>query len=162
MGPMLAPWTLLSGSVRALWCFLWCETFQFHLYISFRASITKMTPCYWYNDSHYNLRQCANPLTWYTHAVPDSRVHGTNVGPTWGRQDPGGPHVGPMNYAIWGSVVWGGKKFMNKSMNLEFSVGSNLWYSSIIWSNTCQSVYCNCNFTLKCVDYVLHGKCKHN
>ena len=32
---------------------------------------------------------------------PDSKVHGANVGPIWGRQDPGGPHVGPMNFAIW-------------------------------------------------------------
>ena len=32
---------------------------------------------------------------------PDSKVHGANMGPTWGRQDPGGPHVGPMNFAIW-------------------------------------------------------------
>ena len=33
---------------------------------------------------------------------PDSKVHGANMGPIWGRQDPGGPHVGPMNLAIWG------------------------------------------------------------
>ena len=33
--------------------------------------------------------------------IPDSKVHGTNMGPAWGRQDPGGPHVGPMNLAIW-------------------------------------------------------------
>ena len=33
--------------------------------------------------------------------IPDSEVHGCNMGPTWGRQDPGGPHVGPMNLAIW-------------------------------------------------------------
>ena len=32
---------------------------------------------------------------------PDSIVHGANMGPIWGRQDPGGPHVGPMNFAIW-------------------------------------------------------------
>ena len=32
---------------------------------------------------------------------PDSKVHGANMGPTWGRQDPGGPHVGHMNLAIW-------------------------------------------------------------
>ena len=32
---------------------------------------------------------------------PDSKVHGTNKGPIWGRQDPGGPHVGPMNFTIW-------------------------------------------------------------
>ena len=26
---------------------------------------------------------------------PDSNIHGANTGPIWGRQDPGGPHVGP-------------------------------------------------------------------
>ena len=29
------------------------------------------------------------------------KVHGDNMGPIWGRQDPGGPHVGPMNFVIW-------------------------------------------------------------
>ena len=33
--------------------------------------------------------------------IPDSKVHGANMGPIWGRQDPGGPHVGHMNLAIW-------------------------------------------------------------
>ena len=33
--------------------------------------------------------------------IPDSKVHGANMGPIWGRQDPGGPHVGPMNFVIW-------------------------------------------------------------
>ena len=32
---------------------------------------------------------------------PDNKVHGTNQGPIWGRQDLSGPHVGPMNFAIW-------------------------------------------------------------
>ena len=32
---------------------------------------------------------------------PDSKVRGANMGPIWGRQDLGGPHVGPMNFAIW-------------------------------------------------------------
>ena len=31
---------------------------------------------------------------------PDSKVHGANMRPIWGRLDPGGPHVGPMNLAI--------------------------------------------------------------
>ena len=34
-------------------------------------------------------------------SYPDSKVHGAKMGPIWGRQDPGGPHVGPMNFAIW-------------------------------------------------------------
>ena len=32
---------------------------------------------------------------------PDSKVYGANMGPIWGRQDPDGTHVGPMNFAIW-------------------------------------------------------------
>ena len=34
------------------------------------------------------------------YAIPDSKVYGANMGPIWDRQDPGGPHVGPMNLAI--------------------------------------------------------------
>ena len=34
-------------------------------------------------------------------AFPDSMVPGANMGPIWVRQDPGGPTVGPMNFAIW-------------------------------------------------------------
>ena len=43
---------------------------------------------------------------------PDSKVHGANMGSIWDRQDPDGPHVGPMNFAIWapmqiaGSTGW--------------------------------------------------------
>ena len=36
---------------------------------------------------------------------PDIKVHGAHMGPIWGRQDPGGPHVGPMNFAIWVGAV---------------------------------------------------------
>ena len=36
---------------------------------------------------------------------PDSKVHRAKMRPTWGRQAPGGPHVGPMNFAIWDNPV---------------------------------------------------------
>ena len=42
----------------------------------------------------------ANELCVFQDTHPDSKVHGTNVGPIWGRQDPGGPHVGPVNFVI--------------------------------------------------------------
>ena len=44
---------------------------------------------------------------------PDGKVHGANMGPIWGRQDPGGPHVGPMNIAIWDPLMapWHGNTF---------------------------------------------------
>ena len=46
-------------------------------------------------------------LTTY-YKYPDSKVHGDNMGPTWGRQDPGGPHVGHVNLAIWVPIhKWG-------------------------------------------------------
>ena len=32
---------------------------------------------------------------------PDSKVHGANMGSIWGPQDPGGLHIGPINFAIW-------------------------------------------------------------
>ena len=32
---------------------------------------------------------------------PDSKIHGADNGPIWGRQDPGGPYVGLMNFAFW-------------------------------------------------------------
>ena len=35
---------------------------------------------------------------------PDNKVHGANMGPNWGRQDPGGPHVGPVNLAFWDKI----------------------------------------------------------
>ena len=38
---------------------------------------------------------------WLLEGFPDSKIHGANMGPIWGRQDPGGPHVGPMNFVIW-------------------------------------------------------------
>ena len=37
-----------------------------------------------------------------------SKVHGANMGPIWGRQGTGGPHVGPMNIAIWQVIFWSG------------------------------------------------------
>ena len=36
--------------------------------------------------------------------TPDSMVHEAYMGPTWGRQDPGGPHVSPMNLTIMEST----------------------------------------------------------
>ena len=37
--------------------------------------------------------------------IPDNNAHGANMGPIWGWQDPGGSHVGPMNFAIWDAAL---------------------------------------------------------
>ena len=54
--------------------------------------------------------------------IPDSKVHGANVGPIWGRQVPGGPHVGPMNFAIWWHIT--ASQLVNKYVTVGF-----LWSS---------------------------------
>ena len=58
-----------------------------------------------------------------THTVPDSKVHGANMGPTWVLSAPDGPHAGPMNLAIRGAVPLQGCWFSSK-----FS--QNTWHSS--------------------------------
>ena len=46
----------------------------------------------------------------------------TNIGFIWGRQDPGGPHVGPMNLAIW---EYSSMKMFYDSKSLEFLMVTN-------------------------------------
>ena len=36
---------------------------------------------------------------------PDSKAHGANMGSIWGPQEPGGPHVGPITFAICAASV---------------------------------------------------------
>ena len=71
------------------------------------------------------------------HNAPDSKVHGANTGPIWGRQDPGGPHIGPMNLAIWGHLVSGSVYIVNlyppKPNKYYFlSFHSAYWWGTII------------------------------
>ena len=73
------------------------------------------------NGSHLPCPPCVTQTQPHHAEPPDSKVHGANMGPIWGRQDPGGPHVGPMNIAIsagWpqpsleafqGELLWGHK-----------------------------------------------------
>ena len=51
----------------------------------------------------------------------DSKVRGANMGPIWGRQDPGGPHVGPMNFAVWDLIPGAQFQFESRVFLLTFS-----------------------------------------
>ena len=44
---------------------------------------------------------CLKCVSFYWQVFPDSKVNGVNMGPIWDRQEPGGPHIGPMNFACW-------------------------------------------------------------
>ena len=50
----------------------------------------------------------------------DNKVHRANIGPIWGRQDPGGPHVGHMNFVIWVYVVYWFKFNVHKHKEYTF------------------------------------------
>ena len=76
-------------------------------FVNFACRVAVIWPLIQYKD-HLSLckdfhckDEIVSPLS-----NPDSKVHGTNMGSTWGWQDPGGPHVGPMNFAIWESLWW--------------------------------------------------------
>ena len=62
--------------------------------------------------------------------VPDNKVYGANIGPIWGRQDPDGSHVGPMNFAIWGpSRITG---YRNGHRNLWDEPYASFWWP-MVW-----------------------------
>ena len=70
-------------------------------------------------------------------AIPDSKVHGANMGLIWGRQDPSGPHVGPMNFAIWDgyeTLEW------LKKMELQFCACYVLWPFGVISCHNCLKI----------------------
>ena len=59
--------------------------------------------------------------------IPDSKVHGANMGPICGRQDPGGPHVGHMNFVIWDHYkLWAGISSEWRSRWTQFRVNINI------------------------------------
>ena len=54
--------------------------------------------------------------------IPDSKVHGANMGPIWGRQDPGGTHVGPMNFVVLDQLFHNipSKKLINNLISISW------------------------------------------
>ena len=67
----------------------------------FYCLVFRMFGCIWLSQIRRKL--CIPPHGWEYISLhfPDSKVHWANIGPIWGRQNPGGPHVGPMNFVIW-------------------------------------------------------------
>ena len=63
---------------------------------------------------------------------PDSKVHGSNMWPIWGRQNPCGLHVGPMNFVIWGRE--GGPHKKGQSTWIKSKFRCYIW---LLWNNIC-------------------------
>ena len=59
--------------------------------------------------------------------TPDSKVHGANMGPIWGRHDPGGPHAGPNNFAIWDGLLPDRTKLLSEP--ILANINKVFWHS---------------------------------
>ena len=88
----------------------------------------------------------------------DSKVHGPNIGPIWGQQDPGGPHVGPMDFVIWDNFsqicthMWDMKCFLwfclekkSEILRMNFSLWNVLiclvcLILSVVYNESCDSI----------------------
>ena len=79
---------LICGFIAIFYQNIWLDIFADVFILSWKPGIC------------YNCRQ-THVVNQYHSNAPDSKVHGAIIGPIWGRQDPGGPHVGPINFAIW-------------------------------------------------------------
>ena len=94
------------------------------------------------NEYRAVIRQTLDNLVWQQN--PDSKVRGANMGPIWGRQDPGGPHVGPMNFAIWEGkpmyvshfqMIFHLKKFKSRVTHSLFDISMEItqfWFVKIV------------------------------
>ena len=66
-----------------------------------KINFTIVSNITWYKEyslSHH-IRSCKGSFSVLCCRTPNNKVHGANMGPICGRQDAGGPHVGPMNFA---------------------------------------------------------------
>ena len=54
------------------------------------------------NAFSQQLKPCSAPVCspYHQTTIPENKVNGANMGLIWGRQDPGGPRVGPMKLDI--------------------------------------------------------------
>ena len=77
------------------------------------------------------------------------------MGPTWGRQDPGGPHVGPMALVIWAILV----KRPNAVYRMIFESGKDHTHASLHCYNTqTWNWICICLVFLHCC-HLWHTSC---
>ena len=93
-------WSLVHAHFRQIFMLFHCPSTS-------KVTLKKMGKCIsWnYRKHQCNHNQCIGVIFHGIHCiVPDSKVHVANVGSTWVLSAPGGPHVGPMNIAIWDVV----------------------------------------------------------
>ena len=89
VGPMLGPWTLLSGTTC---CYNITTENRWKFCVALNQILIKVITLKFWHD------KCV-PL-WHVQTFFDSKVHGSNREPIWDRRDPDGPHAGPIDFAV--------------------------------------------------------------
>ena len=89
--------------------------------------------------------------------VPDSKVRGANMGPIWGRQDPGGPHVGPMNFAFWGTGLYYCVVFMAWSI-IPYNDNTTYAFDNVLYHHNADDIiriknYSDVTLTSWCLNF---------
>ena len=69
-------------------------------YDDFPHSATSVYQIIMAQSQHQALDQPISRNPTKLQGYPDNKINRANMGPIWGRQDSGGPHVCPMNFAI--------------------------------------------------------------
>ena len=88
-----------------LLCCLSMQDFFLEVQIEFNFAKTSSVNCF--AVSGMIGKSAVHPETYYCmHNIPDSKVHGTNIGLTWVMSAPDGPHVGPMKLAIRNTIYY--------------------------------------------------------
>ena len=99
-----------------------------------------------------------NQIQW---RFPDSKVHGANIGPIWGRQDPGGPYVGPINLDIWVHLIiheWIHKlhiALQEANINILAAMLSEINLKKVTYLKLFETnIYSNCHNFRQCFDNI--------
>ena len=67
--------------------------------------------------------------------IPDSKVHGTNMGPTWVLSVSAGPHVGPINLALRDVMSW-----LNGCHSLRMWSSASVVTIKTLWRRASRSI----------------------
>ena len=87
------------------------------------------------------------------HVIPNNKVHGTKMGPTWVLSAPDRPHVGPMNLAIRDGLLPDG---FNRWWLVAFMPIPELIMTChqrcpvTFWEVSCKQFQKNCSWTFIC------------
>ena len=133
------PWSIYNYSkcfIRS-WRFKYNLTFVTCMYrYVILPTLIRLNYVTYCASSHSRLRFHAQTIHHKMCALRDSTVHGANMGPIWGRQDPDGPHVGPMDFVFWASTVLGFIVSANYTITMQLYMHPALHPLVSVWAVT--------------------------